>query len=284
MTLRNCPGLVALIICLALAAPSTGFSQQSAVAAKSPAEASAAGAGASPGSRRTSLRFMTSTDFPPFNYADEDGQLTGFNIDFARAVCVELEVSCDIKAVAFNDILTSLDHGDGDAAVGAIAATPSALGRADFTKRYYFMTAHFAVRKTGDKLDISPVGLEARKISVLAGSSHEAYLRAFFPDSQIISLPTPDAVRDALDKGDVDALFGDGMALAFWTSGSSSKGCCALAGKAFSDDRYFGDGVAIAVRKGDVELSRQIDAAVTHILTSSHYEEMLARYFPVRLF
>src|SRR5688572_10097506 len=38
------------------------------------------------------LRFVTEADYPPFNYYDEDGVLTGFNIDLARALCAELEV------------------------------------------------------------------------------------------------------------------------------------------------------------------------------------------------
>lgn len=234
--------------------------------------------------RRASLRFLTTTDFPPFNYADEDGHLTGFNIDFARAVCVELEVSCDIKAVAWDDLLPGLNHGDADAVIGALAATPATLTQADFTRRYYFMTAHFAVRKAAAKFDISPVGLESRKIVVVKGSSHEAYLRALFPDSRIIASAGAEAARDALLKGEADALFADGLALAFWTNGTSSHGCCELAGGGYGDQRYFGDGVPITIRKGDVALTRQIDAAIGRIMASSRYEELLSRYFPVRLF
>ena len=43
------------------------------------------------------LRFVTETDYPPFNYYDEDGTLTGFNIDLARAICAELAVTCEIN-------------------------------------------------------------------------------------------------------------------------------------------------------------------------------------------
>ena len=256
--------------------------QQTAAPGKQAATDPPSAGGAAP--HRTNIRFLTTTDFPPFNYADEDGQLTGFNVDFARAVCVELEVSCDIKAVAWDDLLATLDHGDGDAAVGGIAVTPASLAQVDFTRRYYFMPAHFAVRKAGARPEITPVGLESRKIAVVTGSSHEAYLKAFFPDSQIVSLRNAEAAREALAKGEADALFGDGLALAFWTNGTSSKGCCELAGGAYADARYFGDGIAMAVRKDDTALRRQIDAAIARILASNRYEEMLARYFPVRLF
>lgn len=234
--------------------------------------------------RRNLLRFLTTGDFPPFNYADEEGQLTGFNVDFARAICVELEVSCDVRAIAWDDLLPTLDHGDGDAVIASIAVTPGTIVQADFTRRYYFMTAHFAVRKAGPKFEISPVGLEARKVAVVASSAHAAYLKVFFPDTQAVTYPTAGAARDALAKGEADALFGDGLGLAFWINGTSSKGCCELSGGAYADERYFGDGMAVAVRKGDVILQRQIDNAIGRIRVSTRYEEMLSRYFPVRLF
>ena len=48
--------------------------------------------------RRVAIRFLTDSDFPPFNYYDEDNVLTGFNVDIARAICLELAATCDIQA------------------------------------------------------------------------------------------------------------------------------------------------------------------------------------------
>lgn len=234
--------------------------------------------------RRSVLRVLTSTDYPPFNYADETGQLTGFNIDFARTLCVELEVSCDIKPIAWDDLLPTLERGDADAAIASIGITPSTIAVADFTRPYFFMTGRFAVRKSETPLEISPIGLEARKIAVTAGTAHEAYLKAFFLDSQIAAYDTPETAHAALAKGDADAIFGDSLAMAFWINGTSSNGCCELAGEPYADERYFGSGVHVAVRRGDVPLRRQIDEAIIRIRASQRYEELLSRYFPVRLF
>ena len=53
--------------------------------------------------RRVVIRFLTDSDFPPFNFYDEDGVLVGFNVDLARAICLELGTSCDIKARPWED-------------------------------------------------------------------------------------------------------------------------------------------------------------------------------------
>ena len=50
------------------------------------------------------LRFVTDSDYPPFHYFDEEGVLTGFNVDLARAICEALAVECEIRPVDWEDM------------------------------------------------------------------------------------------------------------------------------------------------------------------------------------
>src|SRR6185437_887374 len=43
-------------------------------------------------SRLTVIRFLTETDYPPFNFTGPDGNPAGFNVDLARALCDEIKV------------------------------------------------------------------------------------------------------------------------------------------------------------------------------------------------
>lgn len=268
--------IIALMGGCVLAEPAMVAAQQSAAA--TPEAESAAP------QQRTILRFLTDSDYPPFNYYDEDGTLTGFNVDFARAICFELETTCDIQAAEWAALLPALGRGETDAVIASIGITPDSLASADFTNRYYFTPARFIMRKDAPGLDITPEGLEARRIAVVKDTAHEAYLTAFFRDSIVVSALNEDAAREALVKGEADALFGDGLKLMFWLNGTSSAGCCEFRGGAFADERYFGDGVGIAVRKGDAELKKLIDGAIDKVRKSGRYEELLLRYFPLKIF
>ena len=62
--------------------------------------------------RRVAIRFLTDSDYPPFNYYDEDNVLTGFNVDIARAVCLELAAACDIQVRPWPELLTALRRGE----------------------------------------------------------------------------------------------------------------------------------------------------------------------------
>ena len=44
------------------------------------------------------IRFLTTADFPPFNYRDKSGELVGDNVDLARAICGDLKITCTIQA------------------------------------------------------------------------------------------------------------------------------------------------------------------------------------------
>lgn len=234
--------------------------------------------------RRVAIRFLTDGDYPPFNYLDEDNVLTGFNVDIARAVCLELAAACDIQVRPWSELLPALRRGETDAVIASHAITGSALRAVDFTDRYYNTPARFAGKRGGVRLDVTPEGLEGKKIAVAKGTAHEAYLRTFFRDSAIRVYETPELARDALITGAVELLFDDGIGLVFWLNGTASKGCCEFKGGPFVEPRYFGDGVGIAVNRADPQLKSLINAALRRIRETGRYEELLLRYFPLRAF
>ena len=234
--------------------------------------------------RRVAIRFLTDSDFPPFNYFDEDNVLTGFNVDVARAICLELDAACDIQVRPWAALLPALAKGEAEAVIASHSATPNALRVADFTDRYYFTPARFAGKRAMAKLDATPEGLEGMRIAVAKGTAHEAYLRAFFRDSTIRAFESVELARDALTTGAADLLFDDGISLAFWLNGTASKACCEFKGGPFAEPKYFGDGIGIAVKRDDAQLKTMINSALKRMRESGRYEELLLRYFPLRVF
>jgi polar amino acid transport system substrate-binding protein len=230
------------------------------------------------------LRVLTEADYPPFNYYDEEARLTGFNIDLARAICRELSVDCDINTGEWSTLVPALKNNEADAVIASMAITGKALADVDFTSRYYTTPARFVGKAGSGFKEISVETLRGERIAVVRGSSHEAFLRDFFARAKILPYDSAEAARVALKNGEADLLFGDSISLMFWIQGTASNRCCEFKGEAYTEPRYFGDGVGIAIKKGNGRLREVLDYALARVKASGRYEELMLRYFPLPLY
>jgi polar amino acid transport system substrate-binding protein len=235
-------------------------------------------------SRISQIRFLAEFDNPPFNYAGPDGNPAGFNVELARLICEELKISCTIQLRRFDTLLQALGENRADAVIASLAVTPETRQRVDFSEPYYRATARFVVRRNSPLADAVPETTEGKKIAVVAKTAHEQYLKTFFTEAELKPFPNIDAAREALRKGEVDLLFGDGIALAFWINGTDSANCCAFTGGPFTESRYFGEGVGIAVRRGNDTLRLAFNWALFRLWEKGRFTDLWLRYFPISPF
>jgi polar amino acid transport system substrate-binding protein len=237
-------------------------------------------------SRVQSIRFLTETDYPPFDYAGPDGNPVGFNVDLARLLCDEIKATCTIQARRFDLLLDALNdsRNGGDAVIASIAPTAETRSRADFTDPYYRTPARFVARLDSGIGDVLPELVEGKKIAVVAGTAHEAYLKEMFTEAEVRSYPNAEAARAALRNKEVDLLFGDGISLAFWLNGTDSGGCCAFRGGPFLESRFFGEGIGIAVKRGNDVLRQALNWALFRQWEKGSFTDLWLRYFPISPF
>lgn len=227
------------------------------------------------------IRFLTEDDFPPFDFALPDGAIAGFNVDLARAVCEELELSCTIQRRRWDTLVAALEDNSGDAVIASLAITAEAKRKLDFTAPYYTTPGRFVIRKDSVLGAMTPKALEDRTIAVAADSAHEAFLKTFFPQAKLVTFPTAQLARTALKEGRAHAMFGDAISLSFWLNGADAGDCCMFKDGPFADARFFGDGVGIAVKKNNVALRRALDYALARVAQKGVYAELYLKYFPV---
>ena len=146
-------------------------------------------------SRITIIRFLTETDYPPFNFAGPDGAPTGFNVELARAICDEMKVACTIQMRRFDTLIDSLDENQGDAVIASLAETAETRARVDFSDPYYRTPARFVARRDLDLRPSRRRALEGKKVAVVAGTAHEAYLKDLFTEAELRPYPNAEAAR-----------------------------------------------------------------------------------------
>jgi len=230
------------------------------------------------------LRFITEDDYPPFDFIAPDGSLMGFNVELARAICEELKAQCTVQTRRWDTILGAIETGVGDAAIASLAITSRNLARVDFTAPYFKTPARFVVRLGSNLADATPESLAGMTVGVQARTAHEAFLRDLFPLVHVQAFETAPALLSAIRRGEVDAGFGDGVAMALWLNGTDAAGCCAFKGGPYLQTAYFGEGAGIAVAKGNTALRLELDYALRRVAERGVFAELYLKYFPIGFF
>jgi polar amino acid transport system substrate-binding protein len=233
------------------------------------------------------LRFLTTTDFPPFSYIDKDKRLTGFHVDLARAICAELEVLpvCQIQALPFDELQKRLAEKRGEAIIAGLAADQESRKILAFTRPYFWLPARFVAKTSAALAEPLSEALRDKEIAVVDGTSHAAMALGKFGNMRVRLFDTLDAALQALQQDKVAAVYGDGLTLSFWLqSGKAEANCCKFVGKAYLSPDYLGTGLAIGVAKEERELQRALNYALRAVNDRGTFAELYLRDFPIGLF
>jgi polar amino acid transport system substrate-binding protein len=232
------------------------------------------------------LRFLTTTDFPPFNYLDASGRLAGFHVELARAICAELAIAdrCQIQALPWAELQPALARGDGEAILAGIGISAESRAALAFSRPYMRLPARFVVAKSRPLEEPLATAVAEKRVGVLVGTVHEQILRDYFPAARVVTYGRADWMLDDLKAAKVDAVFGDGMRLSLWLARHDSGACCRFAGGPYMAPDYLGAGLAVALRPSDTMLVDAIDAALQQMSAKGVMAELYLKTFPVSFY
>ena len=228
-----------------------------------------------------SIRFLTTADFPPFNYRDKTGALVGFNVDLARSICRELKLACTIQAWPWDQAGKALADNQGDALIAGLALTPQNGAQFDFSDVYLGLPGRFVTRTAAIK-GFDPEKLTGKTIAVRRGTTHDEFVRRYLPKVKRAEFDTETDALAAVADGKADAYFGDGMRASFWLN--DNPGCCGFAGQPYFRPDLFGKGFAVAVPAGHDAVRDVINGALVRLKRDGTLDQLYLRWFPVSFY
>lgn len=93
------------------------------------------------------LTLAVSASFPPYSYDDGNGRISGLDIDVARAVCDILHVGLSVTVTDKDNLLTAVQIGKADFAMGGITKNDGDGQLVDFSDPYTACRQVIIVRK-----------------------------------------------------------------------------------------------------------------------------------------
>jgi arginine transport system substrate-binding protein len=236
-----------------------------------------ANANAEPPTPVQKLTFATEATYPPFESTDAKGRLQGFDIDIVNALCKEMHAQCTITNQAFDSLIPSLQLGKYSAIIGAMNITEERAKQVDFTQPYYKNTASI-VTTAANAVQLNKA-LGGNTIGVQSGTTFIQYLNDTYGNSVTVNTyASAQAAFLDLTSGRIAAVMGDTPIIMTWLK-KQKPGAYVLVGKPIDNEKYFGQGYGIAVRKGDVALLQQLNQAINTIKKNGAYNKIVQHYF-----
>lgn len=229
------------------------------------------------------LKICVEGAYPPFSQVTNAGDLEGFDIDIANALCAEMGKGCEMVQTEWDAIIPALETGKCDAIVASMSITPERQQRIDFSAKYYQTPARFAAAEGVDWKD-DDAGMAGKTVCVQRGSIHQGYMEAVFPSANLVLYPTQDETYLDLTSGRCDAIMADSIAIQDGFLNTDAGKGYAFFGGDHAVPQYHGEGAGIGVRKTDPALRDALTAAIAAIRANGTYKTINDKYFPFDIY
>ncbi|MCG7499526.1 ABC transporter substrate-binding protein [Vibrio sp. Of7-15] len=225
------------------------------------------------------VRFGIEGAYPPFSWTEPSGELKGFDVDMANALCKEMQAKCKIVAQDWDGIIPSLLARKYDAIIAAMSITEERKKKVDFTGKYALIPNKFVAKK-GTDLNFTKEGLKGVKVGVQRATTHDKYLTDNYGSSvDIVRYGSFDEAYLDLRAGRIATVLGDASALEEGLLNKPGGKAYEFIGPSLTNPKWFGDGFGIAVRKQDKDLTKQLNEAIQSLREKGVYQKIASKYF-----
>lgn len=225
------------------------------------------------------LRVAIDPTYEPFTYKMPDGQPTGFDVDFAQALCTEIKRKCVLVEQAWDSMIPGLMAKKYDVIISSMGITEERLAQIDFSDRYYKTHSRVVIKKPL-KFD-GPESLKGQRIGVGKSTIQEKYALGVLQPAgaTVVAYAAQDQVYLDMKAGRLDGTVADYVEVmsGFLTKPEGAN--YQLVGPALEDPKYFGIGVGIGMRKGEGALKAELNAAIQTLRGNGVYKTINDKYF-----
>lgn len=223
------------------------------------------------------LKVCVEGAYPPFSETTSSGDVVGFDIDIANALCASMGKSCDMVKTEWDGIIPALLERKCDAIIASMSITEDRMKVIDFSEKYYNTPARF-LAKDDASFEFTPEGLAGKTVGVQRGTIHQDFMEGEFPGVELKLYGTQDEAYLDLAAGRVDALMADSVAMDDGFLKTENGKGYSFHGESYSIPEYHGNGAGIGVRKGDA-MKDDWSAAIKAIRASGEYDTIMQKYF-----
>ena len=221
--------------------------------------------------QRGALRVALEGTYPPFNFRDEQGKLTGFDVEIAEAIAGKLKVKPQFTTTEWSGILAGLQAGKYDVIVNQVAATPQRQQVFDFSAPYVVSSPQLIVRANETRPIRTAADLKGLTIGVGQGSNYAEQARAIAGATVKVYPGAPEYLQD-LASGRIDVALNDSLLIPYLAQKTRLP---VKAGAPLGSV----ESNAIPFRKGSPRFKQAIDRALEELKADGTFAKISNKWF-----
>lgn len=211
-------------------------------------------------------------DWAPWSFVDENDELTGFDVEVARAIAAKLGVEVQFIPGEWDGLFAGMDAGRYDIVINGVEVTPERTEKYDFTDPYAYIRTALIVR--GDNETIKTFDdLKGKKTANSIASTYMNLAEDY--GATCYGVDTLDETLTMVLQGRVDATLN---AIVSYTDYMAQHPDANLKVAATTEDA---SNVAIPMRKGEetASLMEAINVAIAQLHEEGVIAELSLKYF-----
>jgi len=219
------------------------------------------------------IRIAFDVPYEPFEYRDDDGNLTGFEVELAEAMCEELKANCEFVIQAWDGMIPGLLARKFDAIMSSMSITEERAERVLFSEPYYNTPGGWFAPEDFNTDVTDMDAMEGKTVGVQRGTTMDTHVTENMGGVVTIKRYTTadDMVLD-LEGQRLDVVFVDypvGEQTVLSKDGFKEVG----------EPVKLGQGVGVAMRKRDKDLAEEINTALETLKNDGTYDAIMEKYF-----
>jgi polar amino acid transport system substrate-binding protein len=235
------------------------------------------------------LRVGMECTYAPFNYKTADGELAGYDVDVANGVAKI--IGSDLKFVCqeWDGMIPALLANKFDLIIASLSITEKRMKKIDFSGPYRFSTGRILGEKS-KKMELFddagkpiPENFKGLRVGLERATTYSSWFSDNLPGADVVLYDGSEPLYLDLKNGRVDIIMTNPMKahLKFLSKEGGSR--FEFKGPTVDEEKYFGIGVGIGMRKGEDQLKGRLNVALKELINSGKLESYAKKIFPFKL-
>lgn len=219
------------------------------------------------------LRVGMEGTYAPYTYHDEDGNLTGYEVDVAKAIGEEIGYKVEFVETEWDSMFEALDAGNFDVVMNQVTITDERKEKYDFSTPYIYSKPVLIV--AADNTDIKSFeDVKGKKAAEGLTSNFNQIAQSY--GAEIVGQDEFSLAMECVLSGEADCAINDELTYAYWTQVKGDKDSTKIVAE--SDDVSES---AVVMEKGNDELRNKINDAITELLNDGTISAISQKYFSI---